>query len=63
MKVNRYKVYTTDGSEFIATSVKRVKNNAGTGYQVVVDYKGQAVVFFYKTEEITTIMQIRETKS
>ena len=58
----RYKLYTTDGSEIIATSVERVKNNAGTGYRVEVDYKGQAVALFYKTEEITTIMQIKEQK-
>lgn len=56
----KYKIYTTDGSEFIATSVKPVKNNAGIGYRVEVDYKGQAVVFFYKADEITTIMQVKE---
>lgn len=51
----RYKLYMADESEFIATSVKRVKNNAGTGYRVV-DEQGR--VMFYKTEEITTILQL-----
>lgn len=56
----RYKLYTTDGSDLIATSVKRVKNNAGTGYRVV-DEQGRTL--FYKTEEITTIMQVKEQKN
>ena len=53
----KYKLYTTDGSELIATSVERVKNNAGTGYRVV-DEQGRTL--FYKTEEIITIMQVKE---
>lgn len=51
----KYKLYTTDGSEIIATGVERVKNNAGTGYRVV-DEQGRTL--FYKTEELTTIMQL-----
>lgn len=56
----KYKLYTTDGSELIATSVKRVKNGAGTGYRVEAEINGHAATIFYKTEEITTIMQIKE---
>lgn len=58
----KYKLYTADGSELIATSVKRVKNNAGTGYRVETEINGHKAVMFYKTEEITTIMQIKEQK-
>lgn len=58
----RYKLYTTDGSEIIATSVERVKNNAGTGYRVETEINGRVLPLFYKTEEITTIMQIKEQK-
>lgn len=56
----RYKLYTTDGSELVATSVKRAKNNAGTGYRVETEINGRVLPLFYKTEEITTIMQIKE---
>lgn len=56
----RYRLYTTDGSEIIATSVKRVKNNAGKGYRVETEINGHEATMFYKTEEITTIMQIKE---
>lgn len=56
----RYKLYTTDGSELIAMSVKRVKNNAGTGYRVDAEINGHEATMFYKTEEITTIMQVKE---
>lgn len=55
----KYKLYTTDGSELIATSVKRVKNNAGTGYRVETEINGHEATMFYKTEEIPTIMQIK----
>lgn len=58
----RYRLYTTDGSEIIATSVERVKNNAGTGYRVETEINGRVLPLFYKTEEITTIMQIKEQK-
>lgn len=53
----KYKLYTTDGSELIATGVKRVKNNAGTGYRVV-DEQGR--VMFYKVDEVAGIMPTRE---
>lgn len=56
----KYKLYTTDGSEFIATSVRPVKSNAGTGYRVETEINGHEVIMFYKTEEITTITQIKE---
>lgn len=56
----KYKLYTTDGSEFIATSVRRVKNNAGTGYRVNAEINGHKAVMFYKTDEITTIKKIKE---
>ena len=56
----KYKLYTTDGSELVATSVQPVKNNAGTGYRVDAEINGHKAVMFYKTEEITTIMQIKE---
>ena len=58
----KYKLYTTDGSELIATSVQSVRNNAGTGYRVETEINGRVLPLFYKTEEITTIMQIKETK-
>lgn len=51
----KYKLYTTDGSEIIATSVKPVKNKAGVGYRVV-DEQGR--VMFYKRDEIQTILQL-----
>lgn len=51
----KYKLYTTDGSELVATSVQLAKNNAGTGYRVVDE---QGHILFYKTEELTTIMQL-----
>lgn len=56
----KYKLFTTDGSELIATSIKRVKNNADTGYRVEIEINGRVLPLFYKTEEITTIMQIEE---
>lgn len=56
----RYKLHTTDGSEFIATSLQPVKNNAGTGYRVETEINGQEVIMFYKADEITTITQIKE---
>lgn len=56
------KLYTTDGSEFIATSVRPVRNDVGTGYRVETEINGHEAVIFYKTEEITTIMPIKETK-
>lgn len=59
----KYKLYTTDGSELIATRLERVKNNAGTGYRVETEINGHEVIMFYKTDEITTIMQIKETKN
>ena len=58
----KHKLYTIDGSELVATSVKRVKNNAGTGYRVEAEINGHEAIMFYKTEEITTIMQIEEQK-
>lgn len=51
----KYKLYTTDGSEIIATSVKPVKNKAGVGYRVV-DEQGR--VMFYKGDDIQTILQL-----
>lgn len=56
----QYKLYTTDGNELITTSVQPVKNNAGTGYRVETEINGHEAVMFYKTEEITTIMQVKE---
>lgn len=56
----KYKLYTTDGSELIATSVQLAKNNADTGYRVETEINGRVLPLFYKTEEITTIMQIEE---
>ena len=58
----KYKLYTTDGSELVATRLVRVKNNAGTGYRVDAEINGHKAVMFYKTEEIETIMQIKEQK-
>lgn len=54
------KLYTADGSELIVTRLERFKNNAGTGYRVETEINGREVIMFYKTEEITTIMQIKE---
>lgn len=56
----KYKLYTTDGSELVVASVRPVKNNAGTGYRVETEVNGRVLPLFYKTEEITTIMQIEE---
>ena len=56
----KYKLYTTDGSELIATRLDRVENQAGKGYRVETEINGHEVVQFYKTEEIPTIMQIKE---
>lgn len=56
----KYKLYTTDGSEFIATKLERVENQAGKGYRVETEVNGRVLPLFYKTEEITTIMQIKE---
>lgn len=56
----KYKLYTTDGSEFIATSVRPVKNNVGTGYRVDAEINGHKAVMFYKADEITTIKKIKE---
>lgn len=56
----KYKLYTTDGSELIATSIQPVKNNAGTGYRIEAEINGHEAIMFYKTEEITTIMQVKE---
>lgn len=56
----KYKLYTTDGSEFIATSIKRVKNNVGTGYRVETETNGHEAIMFYKTDEVASIMPTRE---
>lgn len=56
----RYKLYTADGSELVADHIARVKNNAGTGYRVDAEINGHKATMFYKTEEITTIMQVKE---
>lgn len=56
----KYKLYTTDGSELVATGIKRVTDNAGTGYRVETEINGRVLPLFYKTEEITTIMQVKE---
>lgn len=56
----KYKLYTTDGGEFIATKLERVENQAGKGYRVETEVNGRVLPLFYKTEEITTIMQIKE---
>lgn len=56
----RYKLYTTDGGELVATSVQPVRNNVGTGYRVEAEINGHEATVFYKTEEITTIMQVKE---
>lgn len=56
----KYKLYTTDGGELIADSITRVKNNAGTGYRVDAEINGRKATMFYKTEEITTIIQVKE---
>lgn len=56
----KYKLYTTDRSELIATSVQPVKSNAGTGYRVEAEINGHKATMFYKTDEITTIMQVKE---
>lgn len=57
----RYELSTTDGGELIATSMQPVKNNAGTGYRVETEINGQGGgVIFYKTEEMATIMQVKE---
>lgn len=55
----KYKLYTTDGSELVATSLQPVKNNAGIGYRVDVEINGHEATMFYKTEEIITITQIK----
>lgn len=56
----KYKLYITDGSEFIATKLERVENQSGRGYRVETEVNGRVLPLFYKTEEITTIMQIKE---
>lgn len=56
----KYKVYTTDGSELIATSITRADNKAGKGYRIEADINGHKAVLFYKLEEVPTIMQLRE---
>lgn len=54
----KYRVYTTDGSEIVATSVIPVKNNAGTGFRVDAEIDGHKAVIFYKADEIETIKEI-----
>lgn len=59
----KYKLYTTNGAEIMATYIKLAKNHMETGYEVgITDFKGHTAPFFYKTGEIATIMQIKETK-
>lgn len=56
----KYKLYTTDGSELVATSIRPVKNKVGTGYRVEAELNGHKACMFYRTEEITTIMPIEK---
>ena len=56
----KYNIYLTDGEPFEATSVKVVKNELGTGYRIETMKLGHKVIMFYKTDEITTITQVKE---
>lgn len=49
------KIYTTEGEEFIATSVKPERNACGYGYRIT-DEQGR--IMFYKANEVAGIMPI-----
>ena len=51
------KIYTTEGKEFEAVSVKPERNACGCGYRIV-DRQGRTM--FYKADEVACIMPTRE---
>ena len=65
-ELNHYncKVYTADGKEFTATSVRPVRNQVGYGYRVETEINGHKAVMFYKASEVVGIIPIirEETK-
>lgn len=50
------RIYTADGSEFIAKSVKPVHNACGYGYRIESEQFG---IMFYKAREIVGIIPIK----
>lgn len=55
-----YNIYPTEGKPFEATKVQVIKNELGTGYRIEAVKFGHKEVRFYRTEEVETIMQIKE---
>lgn len=47
----KYKLYTTDGSELIATRLDRVENQAGKGYRVEAEINGHKANSRHKVEQ------------
>ena len=56
----KYTIYPTEGKPFEATKVQVIKNELGTGYRIEAIMWGNKTTVFYKTDEITTIMQVKE---
>lgn len=56
----RYNIYPTEGKPFEATKVQVVRNELGTGYRIEAVKFGHKEVRFYRTEEVETIMQVKE---
>lgn len=56
----RYNIYPADGKPFEATKVQTIRNELGTGYRIEAIMWGNKSIMFYKTDEIETIMQVKE---
>lgn len=56
----RYNIYPTEGKPFEATKVQVIMNELGTGYRIEAIMWGNKTTMFYRTEEIATIMQVKE---
>ena len=56
----KYTIYPTEGKPFEATKVQTIRNELGTGYRIEATMWGNKAVMFYKTDEIATIMQVKE---
>lgn len=56
----KYNIYPTEGKPFEATKVQAIKNELGAGYRIEAIMWGNKATMFYKTDEIETIMQVKE---
>lgn len=58
--MTRYNVYPIEEKPFEATKVQAIRNELGAGYRIEAIKWGNKAIMFYKTDEIETIMQVKE---